>query len=35
MNAGRIVQQGPFSEILENPGDEFVREFVSSQVVTP
>jgi osmoprotectant transport system ATP-binding protein len=35
MNAGRIVQQGPFSEILENPRDEFVREFVSSQVVTP
>jgi len=35
MNAGRIVQQGPFSEILENPGDEFVRDFVSSQVVTP
>jgi osmoprotectant transport system ATP-binding protein len=35
MNAGRIVQQGPFAEILEKPGDEFVREFVSSQVVTP
>jgi osmoprotectant transport system ATP-binding protein len=35
MHAGRIVQQGPFAEILEKPRDEFVREFVSSQVVTP
>jgi osmoprotectant transport system ATP-binding protein len=35
MNAGRIVQQGPFAEILENPRDEFVREFVNSQVVAP
>jgi osmoprotectant transport system ATP-binding protein len=35
MHAGRIVQQGPFAEILEKPSDEFVREFVSSQVVTP
>jgi osmoprotectant transport system ATP-binding protein len=34
MNAGRIVQQGPFADILEKPGDDFVREFVSSQVVT-
>jgi osmoprotectant transport system ATP-binding protein len=34
MNAGRIVQQGPFAEILEKPNDEFVREFVNSQVVT-
>ncbi len=34
MNAGRIVQQGPFAEILEKPGDDFVRDFVSSQVVT-
>jgi osmoprotectant transport system ATP-binding protein len=34
MNAGRIVQQGPFSEILERPSDDFVREFVGSQVVT-
>ena len=33
MNAGRIVQQGPFTEILDNPGDDFVREFISSQVV--
>ncbi len=35
MNAGRIVQQGPFAEILEHPSDGFVREFVNSQVVTP
>jgi osmoprotectant transport system ATP-binding protein len=35
MDAGRIVQQGPFAEILEKPSDRFVREFVSSQVVTP
>jgi osmoprotectant transport system ATP-binding protein len=35
MNAGRIVQQGPFAEILEKPRDEFVREFVHSQVVAP
>jgi ABC-type proline/glycine betaine transport system ATPase subunit len=35
MHAGRVVQQGPFAEILEKPSDEFVREFVSSQVVTP
>ena len=35
MNAGRIVQQGPFAEILEKPSDGFVREFVNSQVVTP
>jgi osmoprotectant transport system ATP-binding protein len=34
MNAGRMVQQGPFAEILEKPSDDFVREFVSSQVVT-
>jgi osmoprotectant transport system ATP-binding protein len=34
MHAGRIVQQGPFAEILEKPSDDFVREFVSSQVVT-
>jgi osmoprotectant transport system ATP-binding protein len=33
MNAGRIVQQGPFAEIIEKPRDEFVREFVNSQVV--
>jgi len=34
MHGGRIVQQGPFAEILERPGDDFVREFVRSQVVT-
>ncbi|MBI2823331.1 MAG: ATP-binding cassette domain-containing protein [Planctomycetia bacterium] len=35
MHAGRIVQQGPFAEILDKPGNDFVREFVNSQVVTP
>ncbi len=35
MNAGRIVQQGRFAEILKNPQDEFVREFIGSQVVAP
>ena len=35
MNAGRIVQQGRFAEILEQPGDDFVREFINSQVVAP
>ena len=35
MNAGRIVQQGPFAEILEHPGAEFVRDFIHSQVVAP
>jgi osmoprotectant transport system ATP-binding protein len=35
MNAGRIVQQGRFAEILEQPADDFVREFISSQVVAP
>src|SRR6202035_332107 len=33
MHAGRIVQQGPFADILENPSDAFVREFVNCQVV--
>jgi osmoprotectant transport system ATP-binding protein len=33
MHAGSVVQQGPFAEILEKPSDDFVREFVSSQVV--
>jgi osmoprotectant transport system ATP-binding protein len=35
MNAGRIVQQGRFTEILEAPSDDFVREFINSQVVAP
>jgi osmoprotectant transport system ATP-binding protein len=35
MHAGRIVQQGPFSDILGQPQDDFVREFIHSQVVTP
>jgi osmoprotectant transport system ATP-binding protein len=35
MQSGRVVQRGRFAEILENPGSEFVREFVTSQVVMP
>lgn len=35
LDAGRIVQQGAFADILEKPSDEFVRAFVNSQVVTP
>jgi osmoprotectant transport system ATP-binding protein len=35
MNAGRMVQRGPFAEIVEKPADEFVREFVNSQMVAP
>jgi osmoprotectant transport system ATP-binding protein len=35
MNTGRIVQQGPLAEIIEKPHDDFVREFVNSQVVAP
>ncbi len=34
MQAGRIVQRGPFSEIMNDPANDFVAEFVSSQVVT-
>ena len=30
---GRVVQEGPFLEILENPSNDFVREFINSQVV--
>ncbi len=33
MNAGRIVQQGPFTDILDDPSDDFVREFIGSQMV--
>ncbi|HEX3868883.1 MAG TPA: ATP-binding cassette domain-containing protein, partial [Pirellulales bacterium] len=33
MNAGRLVQQGAFAEILREPADAFVREFVNSQMV--
>jgi osmoprotectant transport system ATP-binding protein len=35
MQSGRVVQRGPFAEILEKPGTDFVREFVTSQVVSP
>jgi osmoprotectant transport system ATP-binding protein len=34
MQAGRIVQRGSLSEIMNRPANDFVREFVSSQVVT-
>lgn len=33
LEAGQIVQEGPFAEIVERPASEFVREFVNSQVV--
>ncbi|MGD9646480.1 MAG: ATP-binding cassette domain-containing protein [Pirellulales bacterium] len=33
MHAGRIAQRGPFAEILESPRDDFVRDFINSQVV--
>jgi osmoprotectant transport system ATP-binding protein len=32
LQAGRIVQQGTFTDIMERPADPFVREFVTSQV---
>ncbi len=32
VQAGRIVQQGTFQDIMEHPADAFVREFVTSQV---
>jgi osmoprotectant transport system ATP-binding protein len=35
MQSGRIVQRGAFGEILASPANEFVREFVTSQVVEP
>ncbi len=34
LQGGRIVQQGPFAEIIEQPGNDFVREFVNAQVVS-
>ncbi len=33
LEAGRVVQEGPFAEIVERPASQFVREFVNSQVV--
>jgi osmoprotectant transport system ATP-binding protein len=33
MEAGRVAQQGTLEEIMRAPADEFVRQFVSSQVV--
>ena len=35
MHSGRVVQQGAFADILRRPATDFVREFVSSQVVAP
>jgi osmoprotectant transport system ATP-binding protein len=35
MQSGRIVQEGAFAEVLERPATDFVREFVTSQVVAP
>jgi osmoprotectant transport system ATP-binding protein len=34
MQSGRVVQRGAFAEILDKPANDFVREFVTSQVVT-
>jgi osmoprotectant transport system ATP-binding protein len=31
MNEGRIVQQGSIVDLHENPANDFVREFISSQ----
>ncbi len=31
LRAGKIVQQGPFNELLENPVDEFAAKFVQAQ----
>ncbi len=33
LQSGRIVQQGTFREIVEQPGNDFVHEFVNAQVV--
>ncbi|REK05564.1 MAG: ABC transporter ATP-binding protein [Planctomycetota bacterium] len=33
IQSGRIVQQGPFHEIMDEPANDFVSEFVNSQVV--
>jgi osmoprotectant transport system ATP-binding protein len=33
LQSGKVVQQGTFSEIVHQPANDFVREFVSSQVV--
>ncbi len=33
LESGRIVQQGPFADIMDRPASPFVREFVSAQVV--
>lgn len=31
MKDGRVVQQGPLAQLLENPSDTFVTEFILAQ----
>ncbi len=31
MDAGQVVQRGPFSDLIESPANEFVRRFVEAQ----
>jgi len=31
MQSGRIVQEGPIREIIDNPANEFVEQFVNAQ----
>ncbi len=33
LEQGRIVQQGPFANIVDSPASDFVRDFVNSQIV--
>jgi osmoprotectant transport system ATP-binding protein len=35
MQSGRIVQQGSFQEIIDRPANDFVSEFINSQVIAP
>jgi ABC-type proline/glycine betaine transport system ATPase subunit len=35
MHAGRIVQQGALADIIAQPANEFVAEFITAQVVSP
>jgi osmoprotectant transport system ATP-binding protein len=35
MNAGRVVQQGTFAELAQNPSDPFVAEFLRAQAPPP
>jgi ABC-type proline/glycine betaine transport system ATPase subunit len=34
MHDGRIVQQGSFADIVREPRNDFVREFIRSQVIS-